>query len=336
MHISLRWLIPPLLGLAGFVVSRGMPAGRPEAARGEKRRSTHEARPNSAADLQRDLQKLREQAELASGQVAEADASLSTAALRGRIQELLKRLASFDDETEWLKVEKTEASLCVALFELGKREGMAAVEWVDECAPERRGHVMAGWAQADPDAALDAVIASKRKPPCFPGTVMELLQHRAKAGPEALRSAWSEIPWVLLFAGKTNSYQDELLFQPDMDVKPWLESGAAEALAKDGIPLSGFFSAWASTDPIGALARLDTWDDVRVPFSDRVSEFLGAGWNKEDLRADIQRGLEALPEDRLARIAGGLAEFGKGNPGRRNDLLNLYPILRHPTSESGE
>jgi hypothetical protein len=334
MRFFLRWMIPPLLGLGGFMISRGAPGLKTGSGDPERMHTSLEARPDSVSALERELEELRERGDLARKLFEEETALLSGIALRGRIEGLLKKYASFDDDTDWQVVEKTETALFVALFELGKREGKAGAEWIDEHAPERRGHVMAGWAEVDPDAALDAVLASKRKPPCFPETAMELLEHRAKAGPDALRSACSRFPWELLLAGKLNTYGDELLFQPSMDVKPWLESGAAEILARDGIPLSGFFTAWAGSDPAGALAGLDTWDDVRLPYPRLVSELLAAGSQQEDLRANILRELEALPEEKLTRIADGVVEFGKGNSGRRELFFKLYPILEHASSEA--
>lgn len=335
MRFLLRWLVPPLLGAVGFVASREISHDGPEAVVIAERQEPGHARPGSAGDLQQDLEKLREQWELADGQEAEEIVSLTVAALRTKIEELLKKCASFNDETEWPVVEKTEKALLSALFELGKREGQAALEWIKEGSPEHRGQVMAGWAEADPDAALRAVIASKRKPPCFPETVMQLLQYRAAEGPDALREACSKVPWELILIAQMDPFKEGFALQPDTDVRPWIESGAAEAMARDGITIPGLFTAWAAVDPAQALAKLDTWEDPRRPFPSLVHDLLRAGVDKEDVREKILHGLEALPEEELTRISDGLEDFGKENSGRREALLKLYPILERTTPDGG-
>lgn len=331
MRILLRCLLPPLLGVTGFVIGREMTRQAPVVSGVVQKKESEQARLLTYQDLQRDLENLREERNRQDDREAEEIGSLSPAALRAKIEGLLKKAGSFNDDTDWPIVEATETALFRAIFELGKKDGEAALRWIEEKSPGHRGQVTAGWSEADPDAALRAVLLSKRKPPCFPETLMSLLQHRASDGAMALREACEEVPWELVLANIQDPFREGLQLPSGADVRPWIESGAAEAMARDGIAIPGLFTEWAAVDPDQALERVQSWEDPRNPFPMLVHDLLRAGVDREDRQESISRALEALTHEQLTRIAAGLTEFGERSPGRQRQLLELYPILKPTT-----
>lgn len=249
---------------------------------------------------------------------------LSGAELRARIEDLVKQLEALGSDADLELREAIGDKIRLALCKLAKLDGQAALEWVDEHFPDGHCIVMESWAAEEPAAALQAVIASKRKPPCNYETLVLLLQSRAEIGPSALREACDQVPWELYCYTEADKdpFEDRngIQLPEGTDLRPWMESGAAEAMASNGVAITNLFRLWALQDPEEALARMEDWPDLDHSPDYRLTQILFAGQDGEEIRERIARALEALPPDKRERLA---AEVSGSD--LREDVAKLYP-----------
>lgn len=273
----LYWAIPLLTGLAAYLWTAAGPipaATLPAAETATTRsRATEKTRPTDVAALCTALQQQQQPASSPSSPEANALASLSGEQLRTSFLDLTQRLQAAKD---WGTGNDLQEQATRISAELGRREGEAGVTWVEshigeelyDCQERMSG--MDSWARqirfaaidafaaSDPSGALAHVTASTRHAPCSEDTVFRLLQGQAAAGDDALRDAATRIPWELFDpAGQSFSMPGAL--PQDADMQPWLRSGAASALAGQGIYIRGFLPNLALSDPAQAIAAWRSW-----------------------------------------------------------------------------
>jgi hypothetical protein len=338
MRRFILWLIPPLLGAGGYLLAGGgsphpaTDASNPAAPAG-KTASRQAPITNLTAEFQR-LEEAWQRQSSEQQRLAEHDkddlSKLDGAELRARIQQLIKQHEAFDDDTDWPTLESHAGKIREALHELAKSEGQAAVDWIDEHFPKLRLDVMDGWAAGDPEGALQAVLASKRKPPCSYETLTRLLLTRAAASPSALREASDRIPWeqfsYTAASSDPFSTANSIEFPEETDLRPWIESGTAQAMARDGVSIGNLFRLWGKQDPAQALAQVEDWPAVATPLPQRLSGILLAGYRDKESQQRIAHALENLPPEQLQRLATAAKESGE-----HNLLIKLYPgILTEP------
>lgn len=186
---------------------------------------------------------------------------------------------------------------------LVKLEGRAGVEWVEANLPAVYYlTAMNVWAGLDPDAAFDHVAASRRRPPCSPTLVVNLLDHKARTGPEALREAAAKIPWENLYAGdawenKPVMIPDRLDLSETVDFRNWRDSGVLRTLAEEGVRFDGIFRSWGKLDADEAVREWATWPNLSTDDANA------------ELRA-ILLGGEDWSAEAVTRLAGVLKNAG--------------------------
>jgi hypothetical protein len=242
----------------------------------------------------------------------------------------------FDQETPWDLVESAEVKIRRVACELGKRLKQEGLDWVLAKCPDSARTAMDGIAEVDPSLAFGLVVASERPNPCFTETLMKLLQHQAEQGPAALGKACTAVTWELFYA-KDDPFEAPFEIPDGADVAPWVESGAALALAKDGVEIPNFFDRWAAHDPARALSAWENWPDTGVNSPTfRVSAILGAGRTSNEVASRITAGLEQLPPGEFEKITAMLEVLKKINRPAAAELESLYPILVPTDSEVQE
>ena len=329
MHRSSRRLLPPLLGLGGYLLAGAGAFSPGKASDSAFDLESKTPRQRRVTNLGSELQRLEEEWQYRDQVSAQAQgddplSKLSGAELRARIEDLAKQLGALGSDADWELREATGGKIRLALCKLAKLDGQAALEWVDEHFPDGRPIVMESWAAEEPAAALQAVIASKHKPPCSYETLVLLLQSRAEIGPSALREACDQVPWELYCYTEADEdpFEDRngIQLPEETDLRPWMESGAAEAMASNGVAITNLFALWARQDPEQALARIEDWPDLDPSPDYRLTQILFAGQHGEEIRERIARALEALPPDKRERLA---AEVSGSD--LRGDIVELYP-----------
>lgn len=337
MHPSLRWLLPPLLGLGGYVLSSSGLINSPQKASTLHPGPKAAAPPTSAkpvTDLGAELARIADERERIASEQDHASpdpmADMSPEELRAQLARFKTRLDELEDPDEWDAHVRITQQIDEILARLAQDDAQATLAWIDEHFPSQRCNFMACWADNDPDAALNAVIASKRKPPCNYDTLATLLQSRAVISPAALREASDRIPWHLLCGTlDEDPFADRagIWLSTDADLLPWLESGTAEALAQDGVAIGNLFSVWARHDPAQALSRIEDWPGESP--RNLLHQVLAADAGNPQLVESITRALEALPEDKLQRLTA-LIEDDR----IQDTILRFYPILHGSHGDS--
>jgi hypothetical protein len=252
----------------------------------------------------------------------ESLATMSPEELRAGITRLKEQLDGLTDPEGRNAGMSIHGRISGMLAQLARVDAEATLAWINGHFPSLRRDFMASWADVDPDAALKAVIASKRKPPCSYDTLSSLLQTRAAISPAALRGACDKIPWHLLCgtAADDDPFTDRngIWLPQDADLRPWLESGTAEAMAREGVAIINLFSLWARQDPAEALVRVEDWPGAS-PRS-LLYELLASDAEDRKVVENISRALEALPEEKLQR----LTALVKGDRVQET-ILRFYP-----------
>ena len=328
--------MPPLLGAAAFVTLREVDRAEikdtstpiAQAKRGDPTRA---GVAETFASLDQEFEEQRRTEELDLATMGADDLKLQILALK-------QRMDGFDQETPWHLVESVEVKIRRAACELGKRLKQEGLDWVLAKCPDSARSAMDGIAEVDSSLAFGLVVASERTNPCFKETLMKLLQHHAEQGPAILGKACTAVPWELFYA-KDDPFEAPFDFEiPDgADVAPWVESGAALALANEGVEIPNFFDRWAAHDPARALSAWEDWPDSGVNSSTfRVSAILGAGRTSNEVASRITAGLEQLPPGELEKITAKLEVLKKINRPAAAELEALYPILVPKDSEVQE
>ena len=323
---KIRWLIPPLLGVAAFHLARTSDAAGPSP--GSVPAVRQERDPRSPSDFEDVIAGFdRKWAKLETQRANELN-SMSVAGLQARVLELKKKIAGFDPETDWDMVGRTEIGVRRAAVQLGKLAKLEALEWIGKEAPELRASVMTGVAEVDPDLALREIIAGKSQSPCFAETLMNLLQREGEKGPAELAQACEAVSWDLDYHLSDDPFGERFSLSPDVDLRPWIESGAALALAQDGVRLGNLFSIWGSTDPGQALEYWEAWPDDRPEGGGfRAAEIFMAGMHSDEDRNRILSAFERLPDSERAKVSTALAELKETHRAWAMQLEARYPEL---------
>lgn len=322
---KVRWLIPPVLGAVAFLVARGWQRADARASPSFEAATVRESR--QPIDLAAAIAGFDQELEERFNADDEAVLAAATADLKDRILALKKKKDGFDRETDWSLVESTDTKIQRLARELGKRLKGEGLDWVLEKCPDSARSAMDGIAEVDPSLAFALVVASERSNPCFTGTIMKLLQHHAEQGPAALRRACTEVPWELFYVSD-DPFESGFEVPEGAEMKAWIESGAALALAKDGVELANFFERWAAHDPAQALSAWEDWPDTEVNSSTfRVTAILAAGRTSNELASRITAGLQQLPTAELEKVEVKLGAYKKINGPAASELETLYPVL---------
>jgi hypothetical protein len=221
--------------------------------------------------------------------------------------------------------------------ELGGKEHGDGLAWIEQNLPEKREQAISGWAVNDPHGALEHVLESSDdgKRPCNPRTLMWLLVREASLGPEALRAAAESVPWERF------DPRDDLIMMREatphgLDYRPWVESGAAQSLAEQGVQIYGLFGPWYHDDPDAALAAWASWPMTSVFRSDEgFDDMLRGSLDSEDSVARLAAALAADPT--LAeKAAGTVKRLLEDDPeladSLREKLPQLLPVATPPDS----
>jgi len=150
---------------------------------------------------------------------------------------------------------------------------------------------------------------------------------RAETSPSALKDLCARMPWLGILSGSRDPFSNGVSLPDGAKVTPWIESGAAEAMARDGVPIANFFREWAKTDPARAIGQAAAWDDPETPYSMRVTNALAAGLDSPECRERISRALDELSREELEKLTAGFAEYAVMNRKGYEEIADLYPAL---------
>ncbi|WP_035614110.1 hypothetical protein [Haloferula sp. BvORR071] len=319
------WIIPPLLGIAAYFAAAAKSGSGdvPPLATPGKSQERREA--PTRGDVSAALAEFKQEWEVQQKQRASENATLSAAVLRDKILALKRTYEALPEDTDWDTSEDFQARMAAAAHELGRLQGGDAAAWIEGIDPELRFAVMAGWAESDPDAAFKAVTASERRGPCAITTLMELLQKKAGAGNAALALACSEVSWELFRDLPGDPFgENSLEIAVTADAAPWIESGAARALAEQGVRIDNLFTRWAGTDPSHALVAALDWPRSS---DSEILKVLGVGLKDSAKCDEIRRSLEGLPPEQFAQAAAAVSKYCKRNTQLGSNLASSYPML---------
>ena len=318
------WLIPPLLGIAAyFAAGAGVGARSSRGSGPEEGKLVHESPKRS--DVAAALGEFEQEWQALKKETSTEDTRLTVTALRDKIVALKKALEALPDDTDWSTIEDFRERLSAAARELGKREGSKALAWAETIDPELRLDVMSGWAEADPDAAFEAVVACKRLGPCHGGTLTTLLLGKAAAGNAALAEACRQVPWELFLDMPGDPFREGPLHLPkEADIKPWIESGAARELAEEGMSIPYLFDRWAQMDAPQALEAALGWPRTSEA---GIMQVLGVGTKNEAKRDEIRSFLETLPPERFAEVSAAVTKYCERPSLFGERLASAYPAL---------
>lgn len=327
------WLIPPLLGVAAYFATSQGGVEWPRSAASKSANVREETR---LTDVQAVLSHLEHAHERSLAEEEAKESSLDLASLKQELLESKQALAHARDLGDWDAEEYCDLKRHRLAKELGKRLKGEALEMILKEEPDLKHVVMEGWAEADASSAFQHVLESETKEPCSTATLFQLLQYQASLGNAALSNACARIPWELFQFRSSDPFSENGVFDlpAKVDVAPWIQSGSALALAKDGIQLGNLFSNWARLNPSDALAQWKDWphggDDIS---GKRAVEILEPGLEDPSDCLRIRHALAALPKEELARFSKELEGSGEEQSDR---MFALYPELdqSHDQTES--
>jgi hypothetical protein len=311
---SLSWALPVLTGFAAYLWTAqalSPAATPPRPGNTPARARAAETRHTDVAALFVEFQQKNNTGTPRPRSEVEALAALSGDQLRQSFLDLTQRLKAAKD---WGAGNDLFAQAARISAELGRREGEAGVTWVedhlgdelydcqdrmsgtDSWARQIRFAAIDAFAISDPAGALAHVTASTRLAPCSGDTVLGLLQGQAAAGDAALKEAATRIPWDL-FDSSGQYFSMPGALPRGADLQPWIRSGAARALAEEGVSIRGFFGNWARSDPAQAVTEWISWP--------HPSDFY-----REQATIEIVHGSAADPDSarRLDEVLAGLDE----------------------------
>ncbi|WP_367873959.1 hypothetical protein [Luteolibacter sp. Populi] len=326
-----HWFIPPLLGLAAYLAAGEVRPVVKEAAvpvRAAERRAEPER-----SDVKGVIGEFKQQWEVVKKLAADEDAVMPVADLRAKTLALRQACETLPEGADRGRVRDLNSRLAAAIRELGRRQGAEALEAIDAENDRQRHAAMAGWAEVEPEAVFKAVIASERRGSCSSDTLMKLLQGQAEAGNAALKRACAEVRWELFRDLPGDPFSNNGLKIPeDAGARPWIESGAARALAEQGVGINNLFHVWAKRDPAAALAQAFDW-----PGSGRseIMDVLGAGLNDPERAEQIRAALEALPAEQFSKVTGAVGEYRESRTTFGDDVAKTFPMLVATKKEEG-
>jgi len=120
-------------------------------------------------------------------------------------------------------------------------------------------------------------------------------------------------------------------------VRPWLESGAALELKKEGVSLSNFLSRWTSESPEDALAQWQTGSGMAAGDSTKtLTRMLSLEPDDQSGRPAIRAALDRLSPEQRERVADTLTPWVDAH-GNRKSWERDYPgLLKPPAAEEDE
>lgn len=172
---------------------------------------------------------------------------LDGAAKRAEILRLLELLKAGGDPWTW-EIRGRLDHLCSTLV---TDEGIAGMHWIAQSAPQQVKSVVEAWCINQPAAAFEYLVQSKRSGECGPSSAMDALAAHVEAtggDAAALMDAVQRMPWYLYKEPADGTRQT--FDAPDgIPLKLWVESGAAEYLARQGIEMTGIIDGLLRKNP---------------------------------------------------------------------------------------
>jgi hypothetical protein len=333
------WLVPPALALAGYFSADTVLPASPDEGAAKTSGGTRAARPK--VTIEQALEASSEEWYANAPDRGELEAKATVDELKRRIRELTKAIAELNpDDDSYANYEFLHFQCHDVVGELIKRQKAEGYGWIEENVPELRLVAMDAWRMAEPGAAWQAIISSKRVPPCDIATVTMMLREKAKAKDGGLKQACLEVPWDLFrnydfnefhFRAEYRDTGNALSVGFSDDRSYWLESGAALALAEQGMELEGFFRDWASTDPVAALRAWVDWPDAGT-YSHEIVDILYR--SQPEATQEISAAIESLSAAQRQRAVAGVEVFMQGKPGRVEPIKTFLPLLGIPAAET--
>lgn len=325
------WLAPPLFAIVGYLSGDAVLPAKPAA-------ETPAA--NAGARLPRPQLTVEQALEAYSEEMPgfrEDYTPLEEEGLKQlilNVRELAGRLKREDEDFEATS-EYLQFQFHDLINVLTERRKGEAYEWILQNAPELRLLAMDAWAQVEPGPAWQAIISSKIRPPCDIYTVTMILRAKAKARDSGLRQACMEVPWELFrycdfeempFRAEYIRTVHELSIEYGDDPTPWIESGAARALAEQGMPIGGFFEAWSRKEPVAALQAWSEWPATAA--SDY--EIVGIFTAKQEQAAELIAAIQGFTPEQRERAAKGISSYLQLNPHQADFFEAFFPALGLP------
>ncbi|WP_265594011.1 hypothetical protein [Haloferula sp. BvORR071] len=251
--------------------------------------------------------------------------SLPASGLREKIAALKKALAALPGDTEWSTSEDFEQRLAAAAKELGRREGEEAIRWLETIDPQLCFTAMDGWADAEPDAAFEAVVSSQRPVFCEKDAMLRMLQGKAASGNAAFLAACRQVPWELILGAQRDPFDDAALYLDEkQDIEPWLRSGAALELSEQGVRIRNLFDRWAKIDASEAFQAALAWPRSS---DSEILGVLGVAINDQVKGDEIRSLLDTLPPEQFRQVAVAVTKYCKRPSTFGERLASNYPML---------
>jgi hypothetical protein len=342
---KLAWCVPPILGFLAFAA---MKARTPAAEVDSETLVAAEvslvhAAPSEVVSAVERAEHEQKAAAAASARIFPDDDE----ALKAEFVKFRQRLLSFHASKNWPAYNSHYERYHQMGLELGRRLGTDAKAWILEVEPACLVWVMEGWAETDPTGAFQELAGSDRHRPCSEELLIKLIE--AQKDGAGMKAAVHEVPWHLFdgmvyhpsLDGSTTEGREAHLPQ-DANFGDWIESGAARAMAENGVQFRLFFFQWAKQDPGQALAHWETWPDERPQAAKaRLIEILQATSQDDALVARVRAAWEKMPAEEQDEISGVFEDYRKSIPREwsdPNDRLNqafqfLVPDSTTPSSE---
>lgn len=366
-----HWIIPPVLVVAGYfstdVVMPGVRAER-EAAGAEARKERREERRRYTIDQAREQFNADCRAEAAPD--SDDLRALDIGQLRQRVLDQFERYRSFEDELNkanedvkdledahevGLDFDFCRQELEKAAEELVRREKGRACEWLEKEAPRLRLVAIHAWAIHEPEAAWDAILRSKRVPPCDIMTIGRLLMQK-ESDPAGLKEACMQVPWDRLTmyhppgdelrAGGEGILGTYTAFQPAVSFtawRPWIESGAGLALAEKGVGVRSLLQSWSEEEPVAAIKAWAEWPDMGESGGNLLSMLpspnLAGLLKSSEISQQVENVaalLKGLPPQQRARAVREFENYAKRYGANANVMKPYFEALEIPIPAADE
>ena len=333
------WLVPPALALAGyFLADTVLPASLDEGA-AKTSGGTRAARPK--VTIEQALEASSEEWYANAPGRGELEAKATVDELKRRIRELTKAIAELNpDDDSYANYGFLRFQCYDVIGELIRRQKSEGYRWIGENVPELRLAAMDAWRMAEPEAAWQAIISSERVPPCDIATVTMMLREKAKAKDGGLKQACLEVPWDLFrycdfdefhFRAEYMTVTRDLSIDSSDDPTFWIESGAALALAEQGMEIAGLFRNWASKDPVAALRAWADWSASDI-YRNGIVDILYQSETRGT--EEVIAAIDDLSPERRRRVVEALQNFLSCNPGSSDSIETFLPALGIPAAET--
>jgi hypothetical protein len=314
---KLAWGVTPVLGLLAFADMKATTpaAGVDSEKKAAAKETLIQADPAEVASAIERATLEQQAATAASAEIFPGDDE----ALKAEFVKLRQRMLSLGASKNWTAYNSLYERYQQVGIELGRRLGAEAKKWMSEVDPACLVWVMEGWAETDPVGAFQEVAASDRQRPCSEELLMKLIA--AQKDGAGMKAAVLEVPWHLF---------DGMVYHPSLDgtsegrmaslpndanLSDWIDSGAAHAMAENGVQIRMLFFQWAKQAPEQALAHWETWPDERPETAKaRLLEIFQAASQDEVLVARIRATWEKMPAEEQGKLAEAFLGYRKSLP----------------------